>query len=90
MKSSIERTNDGLRIVAAVAQEKQAALLEELGKCAGGTCSCPTPQYEKLSGIDVSSTVDGVIVELKVKVGEQVDVTDIEKCLDHTAKQLGA
>jgi len=61
-----------------------------LGKCAGGTCSCPTPQYEKLSGIDAKPTVDGVLVDLKVKFGEQVDVTDIEQCLDHTAKQFGA
>lgn len=90
MKSIIKRTSDGLRIEATVAQEKQSALLEELGKCTAGTCSCPTPQYEKLSGIDVKPTVDGVTVELKVKEGEQVDVADIQQCLDHTAKQVGA
>ncbi len=90
MKSTIETTQDGLRIEASVPQEKQAALMEELGKCAGGTCSCPTPQYDKLSAIDVKSTESGVTVDLKVKPGEQVDVRDIEKCLEHTANQVGA
>jgi hypothetical protein len=90
MKSSIEHTAEGLRIQVAVPQEKQAELIQELGKCAGGTCSCPTPQYEKLSAIDLKTTPEGVRVDLKVKPGEQVDVADIEKCLEHTAKQVGA
>lgn len=90
MKSTIEQTSDGLRIQAAVPPEKQAALMEELGKCAAGSCACPTPQYEKLSAIDLKTTSEGVTVDLKVKPGEEVDVVDIEKCLDHTAKQVGA
>lgn len=42
MKSVLKRTSDGLRIEAAVSSDKQAALLDELGKCAAGTCSCST------------------------------------------------
>ena len=49
MKHTIEQTADGLRISAEAPQEKQKGLLDELAKCAAGTCSCPTPQYEKLS-----------------------------------------
>ena len=90
MKSTIEHTNEGLRIQAAVQPDKQGALLEELGKCAGGNCSCPSAQYEKLSAIDLKTTAEGVTVDLKVKPGEQVDVADIQNCLDHTAKQVGA
>lgn len=31
-----------------------------------------------------------VTVDLRAKAGEIVDVRDIETCLDHTAKQVGA
>ena len=90
MKSTIETTAEGLRIEATVPADQREALLQELGKCAGGSCSCPTPQYAKLSAIEVNASAEGVTVELKVKPGELVDPEDIRHCLDHTAKQVGA
>lgn len=89
MKHTIEQTAGGLRINAEAPQDKQQGLLEELAKCAAGTCSCPTPQYEKLSAIDVNADASGVTVDLKVKPGEQIDTADVEKCLQHTAVQAG-
>jgi len=89
MKRSIVQTGEGLRIKASVCPEKQKQLIEEFIKCAAGTCSCPTPQYEKLQSIDVSAQATGVTVNLKVKPGEAIDVADIERCLDHTAQQIG-
>ena len=90
MKHTIEQTDQGLRIRAAVGREKQKALLDEFGKCAAGTCACPTPQYQKLESMQVSSQEGVITVELRAKAGEIVDVADIETCLDHTAKQIGA
>lgn len=89
MKHTIEQTAQGLRISASVTPDKQNELLDEFAKCAAGTCSCPNPQYEKLESMDVSTQADGVTVDLKVKPGEVVDVADIEKCLDHTARRIG-
>lgn len=89
MKHTIEQTPDGLRISAEAPHDKQRRLLDELAKCAAGTCSCPTPQYEKLSAIDVKAEPSGVTVDLKGKPGEQIDGADIEKCLQHTAQQAG-
>lgn len=89
MEHSIEQTPQGLRISASVTPDKQKDLLDEFAKCAAGTCSCPTPQYEKLESMDISTQTAGVTVELTVKPGEVVDVADIEKCLDHTARQIG-
>lgn len=89
MKHTIEQTADGLRISAQAPQNQQQGLLDELAKCAAGICSCPTPQYEKLSAIDVKAEADRVTVDLKVKPGEQIDTADIEKCLAHTAQQAG-
>jgi hypothetical protein len=90
MKHAIETTSQGLRISASVSPEKQKALLEEFAKGAAGTCSCPTPQYGKVQSIDVKPQPAGVTVDLQVKPGEAIDVADIEQCLKHTAKQIGA
>jgi hypothetical protein len=89
MKHVIEQTAEGLRIRASVPPEKQQALVDELNKCAGGNCSCPTPQYEKVTGVQVSSSTGGVTVNLAVKPGERVDAADIERCLENTARQIG-
>lgn len=88
MKYHVDQTVDGLKIEASVAPEQQAKLLEEFGKCASGTCSCPSTQYDKLASINVSHGANGVSVELKAKSGENIDVEDIKRCLDHTANQL--
>ncbi len=89
MKHTVEQTADGLRISAEAPQDKQQGLQDELAKCAAGTCSCPTPQYGKLSAIDVKAESGGVTVDLKVNPREQIDMADIEKCLQHTAQQAG-
>jgi hypothetical protein len=88
MKYQVDQTSDGLKIEASVAPEQQAKLLEEFGKCASGTCSCPSTQYDKLASINVSEGTAGVSVELRAKPGENIDVKDIKQCLDHTANQL--
>lgn len=90
MKHTLEKTASGLRITAAVDSEKQSALLEEFNKCASGTCSCPTPQYGKLQAINVQAQPGVVSVELTAKPGEVIDTEEIERCLEHTAKQVGA
>ena len=90
MKHTIAPTPQGLHITASVAAGKREALLDELGKCAAGTCSCPSTQYAKLQAIEVSPQAEGVTVELTAKAGETIDAQDIARCLDHTARQVGA
>lgn len=89
MKHTIEQTSDGLRIRAEAPEDQRQGLVDELAKCAAGTCSCPTPQYERLSAIHVKADPGGVTVDLKVKPGEQIDTADIEKCPQHTGQQAG-
>lgn len=89
MKHTVDQTTDGIRITAVASPEKQQALLEEFAKCAAGTCSCQTSQYDKVESIDVTAQEVGVTVTLKTKTGESIDVTDIERCLDHTAQVIG-
>lgn len=90
MKRTIEPTRDGVCISVSACPDKQQALLDELAKCVSGTCSCPSPQYAKLQAMELSAQPTGVTIRLAVKPGEHIDVADIEKCLDHTAKQIGA
>ena len=90
MKHAIDTTDAGVRITAEATGASQKALLDELAKCAAGTCSCPSTQYDKLAAIEVSAGESAVTVDLKVKPGESVDLADIERCLDHTAKVAGA
>ena len=89
MKYRIDERADGLRIEADVSPEQQKHLLDEFSKCAAGTCSCPSTQYEKLEAIDVKPASEGVTVELTAKTGEVIDRQGIEKCLDHTARVIG-
>lgn len=89
MRHAVERTEGGVRIIAEVTPDKQQALLQEFSKCASGTCSCPSPQYEKVDSLTVSAIPTEVTVDLKAKPGQALDVADIERCLDHTAKALG-
>lgn len=86
MKHTVEATREGVRISAEAAPGKQQALLEEFAKCAAGTCSCPSPQYEKVASMDVTAQDACVTVNLKVKPGQTIDIDDIERCLDHTAQ----
>lgn len=88
MDYAIKESKGGLKIDVAAPGEEQQKLLEELAKCAAGTCSCPSTQYEKLEKIDVVPGQAGVSIELQVKAGETLDKADITRCLEHTAKLI--
>ena len=88
MKYSMTETSNGLSVNATVGKEQQAQLLSEFGKCAAGTCTCPSTQYDKLEAINVQQTDEGVKVDLTAKAGEKIDLSDISRCLDHTAQLL--
>lgn len=85
MKFSIEERTKGLHIDAQVAGEQRHALQAELAKCAAGTCSCPSKQYDKLQSIEITPAPDGVAIDLMAKPGETVDAADVQRCLEHTA-----
>lgn len=88
MDYEIKENGDGLHIDISAPQREQQRLLEELAKCAAGTCSCPSTQYDKLEKMDVVPGQAGVTVGLKAKAGETIDTADIERCLQHTAKLI--
>jgi len=86
MDYKISEQKEGLHIDASVPPEARHKLMEELAKCAAGTCTCPSTQYKKMEKIEVVQGEAGVSIDLKAKSGESIDRSDIERCLEHTAK----
>lgn len=88
MDYTISERSDGLHIEASVQDQSQQKLMAELGKCAAGTCSCPSSQFDKLERIEVAPKAGGVAIDLKAKPGETIDRDAIEKCLAHTTRLI--
>lgn len=86
MDYKIDEKKDGLHIDASAAPDAQPKLMEEMAKCAAGTCSCPSTQYGKLEKIEVVPGQNGVSIDLRAKPGETIDRADVERCLEHVAK----
>ncbi|MEK8052843.1 arsenical pump-driving ATPase [Ideonella sp. DXS22W] len=84
----IDPTADGLHIHVTAPAGQQQALMEELGKCASGHCSCPSPQYQKLAAVEVQAGAAGVEVVLKARPGEVLVADDIAHCLAHTLREV--
>lgn len=90
MKYSIKEEGSDLKIAVEQIGGKQSQVLQELKECAEGRCSCPTPQYDKLEAIEINAGNDKIDIGLKAKAGQKIDESDINKCLEHTAKKVGA
>ena len=88
MKFEIKPTDQGLQVNAKVNPEQAQKLMEEFAKCANGTCSCKTTEYEKLDSMQVSQTDSGLTLDLKAKSGQDLDASCVAECLDHTAAQV--
>ena len=62
----------------------QEELLEAFQECQGGTCSCPTDEYEKVASMTVAADGNRIAIRLEAKPGAKLDVSEIESCLEHT------
>ena len=79
----------GLRIDVTHAAGNEHRLLNALQECKEGRCSCPTPEYEKLAGMQVTSTHGEVQIDLQTKPGAEIEAEAVRRCLDYTLDQLG-
>ncbi len=83
----IEPTQAGVHVQLAIAPEQQQAVLEALDECRSGRCSCPTREYDKLAGIQVTATPGAIAIDLGAKPDATIDAAAIAKCLDYTVAQ---
>lgn len=88
MEFNVKPTPQGVEVKAQATPEEAKKMMDEFAKCANGTCSCKTSEYEKLESMQVSETDSGLTLDLKAKSGQTLDVGCVEECLDHTAKQI--
>lgn len=89
MEFDIKSTEQGLQVKAKMRPEEAKKMLDELAKCANGTCSCQTSEYEKLDSMQAAQTDTGLTLDLKVKAGQSFDESCVAECLSHTASQVG-
>lgn len=79
-----DKREDVAITVTDVSAPQQDAVLAALQECAEGRCSCPTQQYGKVESLKIERSDAGVVVAMKLKAGETIDRSDIERCLDYT------
>ncbi len=70
--------------VTGVSPQQQGQLIEAFQECQAGRCTCPTDEYEKLDGLQISGTEDEITLRLQAKDGTEFDTGAIAACLDYT------
>lgn len=81
---------NGLRIRVTDAAGNEQHLLDALQECKEGRCSCPTPEYEKLASMHVTSAHGTVQIDLQTKPGSELETEAVRRCLDFTVDRLSA
>lgn len=90
MKTSIKEKNDHIIVNIDKVEDKKDEILKNLNDCKEGKCSCPTNEYDKLNNLDIiiNNEMNEIILDLEPKKGQRLAVSEIEKCLDYTAKKI--
>lgn len=88
MKYKIDENENGLDISVADVKDKKEKLLQAFKECQEGRCSCPTEEYKKLDSLEIDHNDEGIQLSLKSKPGEKIDKTEINRCLEYTAKRV--
>jgi hypothetical protein len=63
---------------------RHAELLEALGECQEGRCSCPTDEYLKVATMEVQPAEDRIAIKLQARPGTSIDMAAIAACLAYT------
>jgi len=59
-------------------------VLASMQDCQDGRCGCPTDRGDRLAGMDVQASDDEISVRLRPRDGEQLDVGELQACMDYT------
>lgn len=90
MKSNIKKEKEHIIVNISQVGNDKNEILKNLNDCKEGKCSCPTDEYKKLEHLDIqiNEDFDEIMVDLEPKENKKIEITEIQKCLDHTAKNL--
>ncbi len=88
MKMKIVSNKDCVEIQVGEVGSRTDELMAAFKECQQGTCSCPTQEYEKVESMSIAQSKEGVSLTVTAKAGQQIDMAEIEKCLEHTKKRV--
>lgn len=88
MKTKVVSQDSRVQIQVSEIGSHADELMEAFQECQEGRCSCSTTEYAKVASIDVEQSSEGISLTVKSKAGTQIDVAEIEKCLEHTRKRI--
>ena len=88
MEAKIKTTENGIEIDVTDLEGKKAELLEAFQECSEGRCTCPTQEYKKVEALEVTDAENAIQLSIKAKPDQEIDTTEIEKCLEYTKKRV--
>ena len=88
METKIETTEKGLKIEVTDVDGKKEKLVEAFQECSEGRCTCPTQEYQKVEKLEISEAGDKIQLSITAKDDREIDVAEIEKCLEYTKKRV--
>jgi hypothetical protein len=84
----VEDQPEGVAIQVTEVAGRQRQLLEAFQECQSGHCTCPTDEYQKVAGMQLTAGADEVVLRLQAKPGTRFVTTEISSCLDHTIAKV--
>jgi hypothetical protein len=84
----VEDQPQGVAIQVTEVAGRQQQLLEAFQECQSGHCTCPTDEYQKVAGMQVTAGAVEVVLRLQAKPGTRFVTTEISSCLDHTIAKV--
>jgi hypothetical protein len=78
----------GVAIQVTEVARRQRQLLEAFQQCQSGHCTCPTEEYQKVAGMQVSQAADEITLQLQARPGTRLDTGEVAACLEHTIAKL--
>lgn len=88
MEAKIEKAEQGIKIEVASLEGKKEQLLEAFQECREGRCTCPTQEYQKVEKLEITDADDTIQLSITAKDDQEIDLTEIEKCLEYTKNRL--
>ena len=88
MKKEIKTKQDGLVIKISDVDSKQDELLKNFQACQEGSCDCPSDEYVKLEKLDIKTSENEMVLNLKAKKDQKFDKDEVEKCVDYVVKKV--
>jgi hypothetical protein len=88
MKQRIKTNKDGLEIKITEVNSNHDELLKNFQACQKGSCDCPSDEYVKLEKLDIQSSENEMVLNLKAKKNKTFDKFEVEKCVDYVVKKI--